>query len=173
MSNFQVRFSDLCQKNPLKGYALDTPYSILFPTFTPIDAAVEKVHKEVNCCIQFIELFTGRKIVNFSIRKSYIRQGSLYHSGTWVHPLGCYYRNFSNIDGLVVLSAVNNDIPICNGHIIMNYAEEYTLQLRNGVIGKFRDNCDKRITSKTSPGARDGGISAGYMVYMTYTFEVR
>ena len=55
---------------------------------------------------------------------------------------------------------------------ILYNAEEYALQLRDGIRGKFIDKGDKRISGSSSSGTRDGGVSAAYMVYMDYKFEV-
>ena len=162
---------------PQKGYALDTPYSIA--TFLAIAAAIELSYKEANNCIQLIEHTTGRKIKQIFFRKAYIRQHPMFSNltdhGTWLHPLDGYYRRHSkkyNIDGSVLIAVVDEDSILPTERCFLNNAEEYALGLRNGIRWRFVDNGDKRIRGISSSGRRDGGVSAAYMVYMDYKFEV-
>ena len=52
----------------------------------------------------------------------------------------------------------------------MDDAEDYILQLRNHLI---KYGGDGRITGMRSSGARDERISEGYILYITYKFQVR
>ena len=175
----QVKFRDLCQPIPQKGYALDTPYLIM--RFILIAAAVTSGCQEASRCIQLIERTTGRKIKQFFFRKAYIRQVSplVYCNpaapGTWLHCLDNYYCAHSsmyNIDGSVLMAVVNkSSIFPTEGYFFLYNAEEYALRLRDGMRDMFIANGDKRISGSSIPGNKDGGISAAYMVYMDYKFE--
>ena len=173
----QVKFHELCQPIPQIGYSLHTPYSIM--TYLSIAAAVTSGCQEVNRCIQLIERTTGRKIKQIFFRKTYIRQQPMVYCnptepGTWLHPLGDYFRHHSNkynIDGSVVIAVVHKSSILPTETTNINNAEEYALLLRDGMRDMFIANGDKRISGSSIPGRRDGGVSAAYMVYMDYKFE--
>lgn len=114
------------------------------------------------------------------MRKAYIRQihpaayFSLTYPWIWDHPLEGYYKRHSKLYGIdgSVLIAVVGKFSIHETEKYLFNAERYALELRNGIIKKFIDNGDKRISNSLSTGTPDGKNSAAFMVYMDYKFEV-
>lgn len=69
---YEVQFCELCKPMPQKGYALRVPYSII--QFLNVATAVNVLCAQANSCIQLIEQCTGKRIKEFTFRKTYIRK---------------------------------------------------------------------------------------------------
>lgn len=117
-----------------------------------------------------IERINKMKITVNSIRKTYARpiNGSfnLANPNTWKSN---YFKNGGGIVELAVVGGVGFHVPTSKPGVIMNTAEEYALKLRNGVIKQLFTSYDGRALN---PGNTDGGISPGYVIYMTYTVSL-
>ena len=167
-ANHEVKFADLCHRNPKEGYALDSEPQVIDAS-TSRSKDISDVCKKIKDYIKQLEEGTDRRIDKYWIRKTYARKRTgidfdLEDSSTWKHTninqRYSTYRSQDDIDGMVVVAAVNKKAD--------PHAEEYTLTLKKAVVEKLRLRYNGKIKGTTGPGIKDGGKSPGYILYLTY-----
>ena len=167
-------YGDPKWRHPTTGCDCNTSFlPLLYPT--TITTAAEILYDDVHYYIDHIETYEDKKVAEFSIRKTFIRE-TIDPEDIGILNLDKYLKkhyNYQSMDGLIPIAVV--DYGALHQQIIrdgyMDDAEDYALQLRNRVIKMFDDDDDERIRVTTRSGRKDGGKSEGYILYMTYKFH--
>lgn len=162
-----------------KGYS----FRLVDLNHKTFDDATASLLENVNNTLQDLETQSGKEIESFCIGKSYAgkkRTEPVFKqidANTWTkRGVSSRWRNKyskEEYDGLVVLAAVTRKMTEKVTNINKWNQEQYALALEGRLITHFAfQKNDKRLANKTlAGGAEQGGLSAGYVIYVAYKYR--